>query len=104
MYEVYYAYGMNKGTTITYTSTLEEATSFVKAKVFELSQKGIDAHCHYGIRKIQEETRMSKFNNEANAENLSETNYTISQNTDTMRLCLFIRDTVKSFSLRKASE
>lgn len=52
MYEVYYAYGMNKGTTITYTSTLEEATSFVKAKVFELSQKGIDAHCYYGIRKI----------------------------------------------------
>ena len=31
MYEVYYAYGMNKGTTITYTSILEEATSFVKA-------------------------------------------------------------------------
>lgn len=57
MYEVYYAYGMNKGTTITYTSTLEEATSFVKAKVLnylkkELSQKGIDAHCYYGIRKI----------------------------------------------------
>lgn len=39
MYEVYYAYGIHKGTTITYTSTLEEATSFVKAKVFELSQK-----------------------------------------------------------------
>lgn len=52
MYEVYYTYGMNKGATITYTSTLEEATSFVKAKVYELSQKGIDAHCYYGIRKI----------------------------------------------------
>ena len=52
MYEVYYACGIHKGTTITYTSTLEEATSFVKAKVFELSQKGIDAHCYYGIRKI----------------------------------------------------
>lgn len=53
MYEVYYAYGIHKGTTITYTSTLEEATSFVKAKVFELSQKGIDAHCYYGIRKYR---------------------------------------------------
>lgn len=50
MYEVYYAYGMHKGATITYTSTLEEATSFVKTKVYELSQRGIDAHCYYGIR------------------------------------------------------
>ena len=52
MYEVYYTYGMNKGTTITYTSTLEEAKPFVKAKVYELSQRGIDAPCYYGIRKI----------------------------------------------------
>lgn len=50
MYEVYYAYGTHKGATITYTSTLEEATSFVKTKVYELSQRGIDAHCYYGIR------------------------------------------------------
>ena len=28
----------------------EEATSFVKTKVYELSQRGIDAHCYYGIR------------------------------------------------------
>lgn len=59
MYEIYYVYGMNKGATITYTSTLEEATSFVKTKVYELPHIAITE-----FEKYRRKFLMSKFNNE----------------------------------------